>query len=82
MHTGAVIHPGDSADFGSHNYSYDANGNRISDSQILKSVSYSWDFEDRLTQAVVHALGEDPITMTYKFDALGRRIQTNARLEE
>src|SRR5271157_6214157 len=47
---------------------YDANGNTLSDPS---GKSYSWDFENRLTQAVVPGTG----TVTFKYDPFGRRIQ-------
>jgi YD repeat-containing protein len=47
---------------------YDANGNTLSDSS---GKSYSWDFENRLVQAVVPGTG----TVTFKYDPFGRRIQ-------
>jgi RHS repeat-associated protein len=45
----------------------DANGNTLSDAS---GKSYSWDFENRLTQAVVPGTG----TVAFKYDPLGRRI--------
>ena len=45
----------------------DANGNTLSDPS---GKSYSWDFENRLTQATVPGTG----TVTFKYDPLGRRI--------
>jgi len=49
-------------------YSYDANGNTLSDPS---GKSYSWDFENRLVSAVVPGSG----TVTFKYDPFGRRIQ-------
>ena len=49
-------------------YSYDANGNTLSDAQ---GRSYSWDFENRLTQAVNPGVG----TTNFRYDPFGRRIQ-------
>jgi YD repeat-containing protein len=49
---------------------YDANGNTLSDAQ---SRSFTWDFENRLTQAVVP--GTNGGTTTFKYDPFGRRIQ-------
>jgi RHS repeat-associated protein len=49
---------------------YDANGNTLSDAS---GKSYSWDFENRLTQAVVP--GTNGGTTTFKYDPFGRRIQ-------
>ena len=45
----------------------DANGNTLSDPS---GKSYSWDFENRLTQAVVPGTG----TVAFKYDPFGRRI--------
>jgi RHS repeat-associated protein len=47
---------------------YDANGNTLSDSS---GKQYSWDFENRLTQAIVPNVG----TTTFRYDPFGRRIQ-------
>jgi YD repeat-containing protein len=52
---------------------YDANGNTLSDSS---GKSYSWDFENRLVQAVVPGTG----TVTFKYDPFGRRIQKSGPL--
>jgi RHS repeat-associated protein len=45
----------------------DANGNTLTDAQ---GRSYTWDFENRLTQAVVPGTG----TVAFKYDPFGRRI--------
>jgi YD repeat-containing protein len=47
---------------------YDANGSTLTDAQ---GRSFTWDFENRLTQAVVPGTG----TTTFKYDPFGRRIQ-------
>jgi YD repeat-containing protein len=52
---------------------YDANGNTLSDPS---GKSYSWDFENRLTQAVVPGTG----TTTFRYDPFGRRIQKSGPL--
>ena len=52
-------------------YTYDANGNTLSDPS---GKSYTWDFENRLVQAVMPGTG----TVTFKYDPLGRRIQKSA----
>jgi RHS repeat-associated protein len=49
---------------------YDANGNVLSDAS---GKDYTWDFENRLTQAVVP--GQNGGTTTFKYDPFGRRIQ-------
>ena len=48
---------------------YDANGNTLSDPS---GKSYTWDFENRMTQAVVP--GTNGGTTTFKYDPFGRRI--------
>ena len=47
---------------------YDANGNTLSDAQ---GRSFTWDFENRLTQAVNPGVG----TTNFRYDPFGRRIQ-------
>jgi RHS repeat-associated protein len=56
-------------------YAYDANGNTLSDAS---GKSYTWDFENRLTQAVVP--GTNGGTTIFKYDPLGRRIQKSGPL--
>ena len=56
---------------GSANYSYDANGNLNSKTDAVGTWTYSWDFENRLTRVV----RPDGVSVGYKYDALGRRIQ-------
>jgi RHS repeat-associated protein len=48
----------------------DANGNTLSDAQ---GRSYTWDFENRLTQVVVP--GTNGGTTSFKYDPFGRRVQ-------
>jgi RHS repeat-associated protein len=50
---------------------FDANGNTLSDPS---GKQYTWDFENRLVQAVV------PGTVTFKYDPFGRRIQKSSPL--
>ena len=52
---------------------YDANGNTLSDPS---GKSYTWDFENRLTQVVNPGVG----TTTFKYDPFGRRIQKSGPL--
>jgi RHS repeat-associated protein len=54
---------------------YDANGNTLSDPS---GKSYTWDFENRLTQAVVP--GTNAGTTNFKYDPFGRRIQKSGPL--
>src|SRR5271157_6090340 len=51
----------------------DANGNTLSDPS---GQSYTWDFENRLAQAVVPGTG----TVNFKYDPFGRRIQKSGPL--
>src|SRR5580658_7134429 len=51
----------------------DANGNTLNDAS---GKSYTWDFENRLTQAVVPGTG----TTTFRYDPFGRRIQKSGPL--
>jgi RHS repeat-associated protein len=59
-------------------YSYDNNGNLVSKDSSLGSTQYTYDFENRLTQADVE-VNSYPVatstTVNYQYDALGRRIQ-------
>src|SRR5579872_4817898 len=56
-------------------YTYDANGNTLSDAQ---GRTFTWDFENRLTQAVVP--GTNGGTTTFRYDPFGRRIQKSGPL--
>jgi RHS repeat-associated protein len=56
-------------------YSYDANGNTLTD---VSGSRFTWDFENRLTQAVVP--GTNGGTTTFKYDPFGRRIQKSGPL--
>jgi RHS repeat-associated protein len=56
-------------------YTYDANGNTLSDAQ---GRSFTWDFENRLTQVVT--TGTNAGTTTFKYDPFGRRIQKSGPL--
>ncbi|MGH9957711.1 MAG: hypothetical protein ACREBC_11380, partial [Pyrinomonadaceae bacterium] len=49
----------------------DTNGNVTSKTDATGNWTYSWDFEDRLKQASQSG----GVTVTYSYDALGRRIQ-------
>jgi len=52
---------------------YDANGNTLTDAQ---GRSFTWDFENRLTQVVNPGVG----TTTFRYDPFGRRIQKSGPL--
>jgi RHS repeat-associated protein len=56
---------------GSNSYSYDSNGNLTSKTDSAGTWGYSWDYENRLKQVT----RPDSTTISYKYDALGRRIQ-------
>src|ERR1700722_7581163 len=56
-------------------YSYDANGNTLSDPS---GKQYTWDFENRLLQAVVP--GTNGGTTSFKYDPFARRIQKSGPL--
>jgi len=59
--------------------SYDSNGNLTGKSQGASSWVYSWDYENRMTQA---STAQD--TVHYRYDALGRRVEryTDVTLED
>jgi len=52
-------------------YSYDNNGNLTAKTDSAGTWQYVWDYENRLTQVT----RPDNLTINYKYDALGRRIQ-------
>jgi YD repeat-containing protein len=52
---------------------YDANGNTLSDPS---GKSFTWDFENRLTQVVNPGVG----TTTFRYDPFGSRIQKSGPL--
>jgi len=52
-------------------YGYDANGNLTTKTDASGSWTYSWDAENRPKQASLSG----GVTVTYSYDALGRRIQ-------
>ena len=54
-------------------YTYDANGNTLTDPS---GKSYTWDYENHLISAIVPGTG----TVTFKYDAFGRRIQKSSWL--
>jgi RHS repeat-associated protein len=56
-------------------YTYDANGDTLTE---VNGNGYTWDFENRLTQAVVP--GTNGGTTTFKYDPFGRRIQKSGPL--
>ena len=50
---------------------YDTHGNTISQTDASGSLSYTWDYENRLKQASFSG----GVTVNYSYDALGRRVQ-------
>jgi RHS repeat-associated protein len=52
-------------------FGYDANGNLISKTDASGNWTYTWDYENRLKQASKASR----VTVTYAYDALGRRVQ-------
>ena len=52
-------------------YSYDNNGNTASKTDSSGTTNYSWDFENRMTQATLPGQGG---TVQFKYDPFGRRI--------
>src|SRR5438105_1848181 len=73
----------------SHYYGFDSNGNLISDAQDNgNSSEYAWDFENRVVQAYRSSptaldiptwQNTTGVTVNYKYDALGRRIQRTSQ---
>src|SRR5262249_22933998 len=53
-------------------FTYDNNGNTLTKSNSAGTTTYTWDFENRLTSAVLPGSGG---TVTFKYDPFGRRIQ-------
>ncbi|HXM51509.1 MAG TPA: Ig-like domain-containing protein [Pyrinomonadaceae bacterium] len=53
-------------------YLYDNNGNMTTKTEGAGTTHFAWDFENRLSQVVTPASG----SVSYKYDALGRRIQS------
>jgi RHS repeat-associated protein len=52
-------------------FGYDTNGNEIAKTDSAGGWSYAWDYENRLKEATLAG----GVTVTYSYDALGRRIQ-------
>lgn len=55
-------------------YQFDANGNTIRKSEGQNFWRYTWDYENRLTEASTRKE-----KARYKYDALGRRVERNLR---
>jgi RHS repeat-associated protein len=54
---------------------YDTNGNQISKTDGTANWTYTWDYENRLKQATMSG----GTTVTYSYDALGRRVQRSSQ---
>jgi RHS repeat-associated protein len=52
-------------------YTYDNNGNLLTEVAGTATTQYAWDYENRLTQVTL----PNGTVVNYKYDALGRRIQ-------
>lgn len=52
-------------------YTYDNNGNLLSKDEDEDLTTYTWDFENRLTQVTTPG----GLTVNYEYDALGRRVR-------
>jgi RHS repeat-associated protein len=53
------------------NYTYDNNGNLLSKTDSLGTMTFTWNEENQLTQVSLPG----GLTVNYKYDGLGRRIQ-------
>jgi RHS repeat-associated protein len=52
-------------------YVYDSNGNMTSKTDSNGTTSYTWDYENRLTQVILPGSGG---SVTFKYDPFGRRV--------
>ena len=59
---------------GTWTYSYDLDGNQVGKSKTGESWSYAYDHRGQMTQAT----SDTGVSVTYKFDAFGNRIQRDA----
>jgi RHS repeat-associated protein len=57
-------------------FSYDTNGNQISETDAGESWAYTWDYENRLKQASLSG----GLAVNYMYDALGRRVQRTSTI--
>lgn len=58
-------------------YSYDNNGNSLSEDNAGGTTSYTWDPENRLTSVTLPGSGE---TVSFQYDPFGRRIYKSSPL--
>src|SRR5580700_2557613 len=56
-------------------YTYDSNGNTLTKTVGSNTISYTWDYENRLTNVTLPNGGG---TVTFKYDPLGRRIEKSS----
>ena len=56
-------------------YTFDANGNTLTKADTNGTTSYTWDFENRLTQVTLPGSGG---TVIFRYDPFGRRIQKSS----
>jgi RHS repeat-associated protein len=56
-------------------FTYDNNGNTLTKVVSGGTTTYNWDFNNRLTSAVLPGSGG---TVTFKYDPFGRRVQENS----
>jgi RHS repeat-associated protein len=55
-------------------FGYDTNGNQVSKIDAVGSWTYTWDYENRLKQALLSG----GVTVNYSYDAIGRRVQRSS----
>src|SRR6185437_8788671 len=55
-----------------YSYTYDNNGNTLTKTLGTNTTTFSWDFDNRLTQVTLPGSGG---TVSFKYDPFGRRIQ-------
>ena len=61
--------------YGTVSYTYDNNGSVKTKMDATGQTTYSWDFENRLSQVVLPGTGG---TVTFKYDPFGRRVQKSS----
>ena len=56
-------------------FTYDNNGNTLSKTSSGATTQYTWDFENRLSSAILPGSSG---TVTFKYDSFGRRVQKSS----
>jgi RHS repeat-associated protein len=56
-------------------YTYDSNGNTLTKTVGSNTISYTWDYENRLTNVTLPGTGG---TVTFNYDPFGRRIKKSS----